>query len=244
MKRLFRELVLGYVGRPAFIFGGGFSGYDQLPEIESRHPNPVLISANLHGQRIASCDYIVYVDDDVKLEYDTLGLKVPTITYHHCADFRLIEYPLLTNSGQYAVWVAANMGCYPIIVFGMDCYTQGTYFHDKDAFSTGNRLRLEEHLNHWRQARKKVPDSIPVRFAGGPVPPIFPAYNPEEVYGSIDFPDRFYAQERHSGKLVTIIRKPIKVEGEVFDVGQKVELNKRSAQDLISRRRAVAASVS
>jgi hypothetical protein len=209
-----------------------------------RYPEALRISSNLHGFKLGHVDYVVYVDDDVKLEYDELDLKTPVITYHHCADYRLIEYPLLTNSGQYAVWAAANMGCYPILVFGMDCYTQGTYFHDPKAFSTGNRLRVEEHLDHWRQAKRRVPNSTPVRFVGGPVPPIFPAYDANESFPSIEFPDRLEAQKRHEGKLVTITRKPVKVEGEVFDVGQKVELNKRSAQDLIDRRRAVSASVS
>lgn len=245
MRKYFRELVLEHKDRPSFIFGGGRSGLCELVHLRERFPDAIKVSANLHGEKLMPCDYIVFVDEDIPPEYARLGLKTPTISYHHTATYKLVEYPQLTNSGQYALWVTASMGCAPIFVFGMDCYTEGTYFHDPDAFSTGNRLDLKTHLNHWQQARKRLPRSYPIRFVGGPVPPIFPAYDPAEVaFPVVEYPDRLEALRGHVGKLVQVVRKPLRIGQEVFEVGDKIEINTRVVQHYLDRRQVVPVSVS
>jgi hypothetical protein len=243
-RKLFRDLVLSCVGRAGFVYGGGKSGHDRIEELRSRYPNAVRVSANLHGLKIEPCDYVVCVDDDIELEHNTHCPTTPLITYHRWAHYRLIEYPSLTNSGQYAIWAALHMGCSPIFVFGMDCYTNGTYFHDPEAYSTGNRLTLEQHLVAWRQLAKVLPrHNNGVRFVGGPVPPIFPAYRPDEVIPPVEFPERYEVLRQHHGKRVRITRDtPIGPERFLRD--QYVELSERDARRLITERRAVSAPVS
>jgi hypothetical protein len=239
---LFRDIILSKKGQPAFVLGGGFSGRDQFSSIRLKFPNAVLISANSHGEFITRCDYIVVVDD-LKFEFDQLNIKTPTISFHPWADHRLIEYPSFTNTGQYAVWVAWCLGCYPILAFGMDCFTGKTYHHDPEAYSTGKNIPFETHLQTWRVLRKRLSSEAIVRMVGGPVPPIFPSYDPSEEYSVPEFPDRFEAIKSHLGKRVRIVRRS-RIGSEGFEVGQVVELSERDARHLVERRRAISAPIS
>lgn len=241
--KYFRELVLEYVGRPAFVFGGGKAGYEMLESLGKKYPEAIRISANLHGLRKSRCDYIFCVDDEVFLDVQQNRIETPTLSCHPRATYRIVEVPKLTHSGNYAVWCAWNMGCSPIFVFGMDCYTEGTYFHDADAFSLGNRIPLEVHLKTWETVRRRVSDKAIIRMMGGPVPPIFPAYDPTEVYPRVEFPDRLTAVRSHLGKRVKITH-PTRVDGEPLEPGQYIELSRSNANRLIERRRAVSAPVS
>ncbi|MCK9468483.1 MAG: hypothetical protein M0Q49_03605 [Porticoccaceae bacterium] len=65
------------------------------------------------------------------------------------------------------------MGCAPIIVIGMDCYTGATYFHNPAARSSGEWLPLDGHLDKWRRLIELAPDAD-VRAPGGPLAALFP----------------------------------------------------------------------
>lgn len=182
------DLIHAHAGRPAFVMGGG----DSLPKDLERAPRDcVYISANQHGCFLRTCDYIVAIDSWFKKDFKTpqgttmrmRDFGVPVISVRReDADIRMFEKPT-SNSGVSAAWVAWVMGCAPILIGGMDCYTGGTYFHDPKAQSSGRSVHLTQHLGRWAKLPQVAPDGM-FRVMSGPLVGLFPAYDPAEAVRS------------------------------------------------------------
>lgn len=180
------EIVGIHVGRPALVIGGGMSA----PAQAARAPaEAIRISANQHGFFIGRVDYVVACDDLERKELRgpsgkserirAMAKGAPIISIRRSiADIHIVRVPI-NNSGITACWVAWLMGCAPILTAGMDCFVDGTYFHDKNAQSSGRHIRLEAHLHKWQRFRDAHP-GVPIRPLGGPTEKLYPPYDPAE----------------------------------------------------------------
>lgn len=235
--KLFRELLLTRLGSTAIILGGGPSCPDDYARVRGRDPK-VVISANLHGFKLDKCDYVVSVDEERREEWKREYSDTPLISYLQDATYRIVEYPTLTMSGVHAAWAAWNLGAAPILLCGMGCYSEtGTYFHDGQAFSTGNRIELDTHLKFWIQLRSTLPANAPIRVMSGPVEKVFPKYDPDEDFSGYEPPERLALIRAHTGVLVKVVANKCRVGSERFEPGQIVELGSRDAQHLLTQRR-------
>jgi len=181
-RALAASLALRYVGRPAVVMGGGVSLTSQLGQCP---PDALYLSANQHGAMVHNADYIVALDD---IEDQLRRFGVPIIGRRYWCDYRIQDWENVGDSGVTAAWLAAVMGCHPIILTGMDCYQGGTYHHDPAAFSSGLAKPFGEHLAKW-QALKGLLTHAVVRSCGGPTAEIFGLWDPSEVLPEYVEPD-------------------------------------------------------
>lgn len=168
------DLALRHAGRPVVVMGGGPSLPAQLSNCPS---DAIYISANQHGVMLRSADYVVALDD---LEQVLRPFGLPIVGRRLWCDYRFPEWGNDADSGQAGMLLGSIVGGYPVILTGMDCFQGGTYFHDPEAHSSGNRATLEWHLDRWRKAATRV--AAPVRSCGGPTATIFPPWDPSEVF--------------------------------------------------------------
>lgn len=233
--KLFRELLLSRVGQTAIILGGGPSCPDDYARVRGRDPK-VVLSANFHGMKLERCDYIVSVDEENVPKWKAEHSDVPLVSYLAGSSYRIIEYPILGMTGCNAAWVAWNLGCAPILLCGMGCYTDGVYFHDPQGESTGTRIDLDAHLKFWTRLRAALPENAPVRVVSGPVERVFPRYDPDEDFSGYVPPERLSLISAHTGILVKVEQK-CRVGCEKFEPSQIVELSKTDAERLLTLRR-------
>lgn len=188
------DLIGAHAGRPAFVMGGG----ESLPADLERAPRDcIYISANQHGCILRACDYIVAIDlfgarklkmpDGSERTLRSFGVPVISVRRED-ADIRIFEKPT-ANSGASGAWVAWAFGCAPILIGGMDCYTGGTYFHDRKAVSTGKAVPLSGHKGRWETMLKVAPGAM-IRAMSGPLIGLFPAYDPTEPVQLQTLPDQ------------------------------------------------------
>lgn len=247
----FRELILSQVGKAAIVCGGADSAPADFERAIDGHPDACIISANQHGLWLSKrVDYItcydnihgILVDTCKTLEMDTWP---PVISYHPLSTYRLLEYPVWPMSGQLACWIAAALGCCPIILVGMGCYKpgEGTYFHDATFQSEGLRIPLETHLADWGRVKKALA-SARIRATSGPLLSMFPAFDPAEKHDDYVLPDRLALLASQTGKVVKITHaQGARVGADCFEQNTIVELPKKDAEHLFRRRRAVPARI-
>lgn len=243
---LFRDLILSASGKAAIVIGGGVDAPSEYSRSRAAFPDAVILSVNEHGFKTADrIDYIVCLDEvNFRIRNELKFVDGKFITYHKWADYRIIEHPNIAgNSGNYAAWIAWNLGAAPIVLCGFDCYSKGTYFHDPKAFSLGNRIPLETHLLQWERTKKLLPDDAPVRVFGEPLSKLFPVFDEKESFADYQLPERHYLLKSQTGKLLRITR-PARAGAESFEPGQIVELSRRDAQRLLTNRRAVPVKMS
>jgi hypothetical protein len=148
--RTVRELIHRHVGKPAVVIGGGPSA----PAGLARCPTDAIgISANDHGFRLRACDFITSLD---RIERRLRPHGVPIVSRHLFADYRVLVPPQ-PNSGIVGAWLARLLGCSPIYLVGMDCFSGETYFHDPTAKSSGFSDLPRNHLARWREFLRKFP---------------------------------------------------------------------------------------
>lgn len=181
----FENLYGIYENYPAIIIGGGPSAplqYLKCPKVAVR------ISVNQHGCIMdkCKCDYIVAIDRILDKPLPIGGGKtakltkfcVPILSPHAVADgdFLLARQPVEHNGAIVAAHCAYKMGCNPVIIIGIDCYTgDGVYFHTPDAKSSGTVQHISHHINRWKSFARKVPDAN-IKIIGGPLEGTFHKY--------------------------------------------------------------------
>lgn len=177
----FAEYYGRHKDKPAVIFGGGMKAPDEY----RRAPQSAInFSINQHGCLITRCDYIVSIDpilskplcagpDKMVMLRD---FALPIFSPHICADVLLPRRNIEHNSAIVAAHCAYLMGCAPIVLIGMDCYSGGgVYWHTPKAKSSGTVQAFEHHVNRWKSFKKKCPDAD-VRSIAGPLVDVFPLY--------------------------------------------------------------------
>ena len=228
--RTLRELVYARFGVPAVVMGGGPS----LPGALERCPgrgDAVYISANDHGAKLAGCDYIVAHD---KIEDRIRPFGVPLVSRHLWADIRYLSFPA-PNSGVIAAWVAAMLGCAPIYIAGMDCWSGGTYWHNPKAKSAGHLLKPVDHLSRWRHLFVTTKAQfLPI---GGAL---------EGAVGSWGV-DRYTGPAQRDACLASVAGVTVRfvqdtpLKARTFRAGELAELTQREADRFIATRAAIAA---
>ena len=167
--------------RPGAVLGGGPS----LPDDMARLPeNCLLIAVNYHALYHCKPHYMVYWDNP---EHDPAGLMPGfmetfqgiKVSPHESSDVALdIPHWSGNYSSCFATWLALHLGCDPVILCGMDCYTSERvychdYSHDVPVFS----YPLDGHLRPWyEECRNSVPHPERIRVMSGPISQIFPSY--------------------------------------------------------------------
>lgn len=141
-------------GRPAVILGGGPSALDDLKKAPS---DAVIFGINHHATQFIDCDYIVFNDQSMaKLVKDFKGIKLSI--HEHLSEYDLRMGPKLGNSSSQACWAAWLMGCDPIILAGMDCYTgEKMYCHSYEEYELPKIWPLQNHINSWKVTKDACP---------------------------------------------------------------------------------------
>jgi len=141
-------------GRPAVILGGGSSALDDLKKAPS---DAVIFGINHHATQFVDCDYIVFNDKPMaELVKDFKGVKLSI--HEHLSEYDLRMGPRLGNSSSQACWAAWLMGCDPIILAGIDCYTgKKIYCHDYEDHQLPKIWPLQNYLNSWIVAKDACP---------------------------------------------------------------------------------------
>lgn len=187
------DLLRRWYGKPALIIGGGPSARVDLPWLEDQGFAPaVVLSANEHGlyQGHYKVDFLVNVDRihcsrkvymiDYLRQFNT-----QIINAHSWADFRLPDWKVSANSGITAIAVGCVLGCWPVVVTGVDLFGAGrAYFHDPDLASKLPRSKsaAPSHVAKLRiMELRKWAEKYPVRPVSGPLTGIYPTYDPAET---------------------------------------------------------------
>lgn len=236
------EFIHAHLGRPALILGGGMTMIEQAQRAPA---NCVLFSANQHGALWRKCDFVVSIDnlaqkklareDGSQYQLRELTGDTPIISpRRNLADIRLMAQPT-SSSGVTAAYCAWIMGCAPIILAGMDCYTSGVYWHFKKAVSTGARMTLANHFNRWRALTKAAP-GIEVRAMGEPLSQLFALYSADET--GIKLPDRPSIEKAACGFRARIV-KTWEITPQKYRVGDEVELTETEFKAGILNKRIV-----
>jgi len=190
MTQPITNILSRYYGRPALVIGGGPSVRDDLPVLEDGGFKPaVVLSANEHGlyQAHYKVDFLVNVDRvhcqlKVMMKDYLRQFGVPIINSHSWADFRLPDWKMSSNSGLQAIAVACVLGCWPVVVTGVDLFMVGRdYFHLSD-----EKPRMRPSLTYMTKQRvtemQRWAGNYPVRPVSGPLTQVFPIFDRAETF--------------------------------------------------------------
>jgi hypothetical protein len=241
-----RPLIHAHVGRTAVVMGGG----PTLAEAMKIAPADALyISVNDHGLRFFKrrgdprrCSYVVACDKiEKRARFDCRDpgddgqpWGLPVISRHMFADYRLLHLPA-PNSGMSGAYFARLLGCAPVIITGMDCYTGGTYHDDPKAGSTGRNIRPADHRSRWTKLGVQYPGMYRTIGCDPVLARHFGTYNPEEK-PEAPAPLAQLVQELRRFRCVlkaeaTICQRP-------FKSGQVLDLMQREVEQLMKEKRA------
>lgn len=239
-------LIHRHLGRPAVVMGGGLSLVEGMAA--DLPADAVYLTANDHGARYfrrrglpQRCEYMVTADaDERRWRRDILrggdgsAWNIPLVSRHMFGDYRLLYMPR-PESGIAAAWLARLMGCCPIIVLGMDCYSSGTYHDDAKAVSFGKNLAPADHCRYWLEFSRAWRG--PYRAIGcyPPLRALLGDYDPAEVIRySVPAAQALRADLQCIRCRVTrdtvIMHRP-------FPAGVELDLRFREAQELERDRR-------
>jgi hypothetical protein len=190
MTQPITNILSRYYGKPALVIGGGPSVRDNLPVLEDQGFKPaVVLSANEHGLHQAhyKVDFLVNVDrvhcvKKVMMEDYLRQFGVQVINAHSWADYRLPDWKMSANSGIQAIAVACVLGCWPVVVTGVDLFMIGRqYFHVADE-KPRNRPSLTYMAKQRITEMRRWAGDYPVRPVSGPLTQVFPTYDPAETF--------------------------------------------------------------
>ncbi len=180
-KALISELENRHKGQPIAVLGGGPS----LPDDVGRLPaGCVMIMVNYHAVRILRPDYMVFMDSPSNIEisidtyYNFKGPRISQLT--NWSDY-ILDVPYWDGgiSSSLATWLACYMGGNPVLLAGMDCYSQKKpYFYEDKRLLNHPCFDypLENHLKAWQPAQDKCPNSHVIRAVSGPLIEMFGRY--------------------------------------------------------------------
>jgi len=240
----FTELKGKHLGQPAFILGGGPSLPEAHKKISKLKRPHIKISVNSHGCRLTKCDYAVYLDyKQINEQLDEIEADVIRISWGKECDYRMINHWHASNSTKVAVWCAWQMGCYPIVLLGVDCYgtDKPTYWHDADAISSGKSTPPSKHIEDWdRDTRTVIPHIRPVmRSIGGPLVRLFGEYDKDEKVEAPVMPDDDpkIREVDENGVLIQFI-VGMKHKHEIYQRGEVARVDSHFANWAVIRNRA------
>lgn len=218
---------------PAVVLGGAPSLPAQLEQCPPRG-EAVYLSANDHGARLTACDYLVCHDQrDSRgdpMERTLRAFGAPIVSRHIFADYRIMG-SVVPDTGIETAWVARLLGCAPIYICGIECFSgQGTYHHDPAARSNGFRIGLDTHLSRWRETLERYPAEY--RAMGGPLAERLPTWG--AVRNGVVPRERLVAD--CAGRMVRA-DKPIVVRHRELPAGL-YELPEREAKRLVKNGKA------
>ena len=130
----------------------------------------VLIGVNQHAM-LLQLDFVVAQDDAVvaMLREYNVPILAPkrldgVIWSGVCPDFGF--------SGMDAVWIADFLGCDPVYVAGVDCFTGARrYWHSVDAAT--QKLGQRDTMSGWHKVRDHLRRPDRVRVLSGPLTEVF-----------------------------------------------------------------------
>lgn len=231
-----RPLIHSQVGRMAVIQGGG----PTLDAGMALCPGEALyLSVNDHGckyflrhpEHPARASYIVACD---KIEPRVRLHKLPVFSRHMWADYRILYMPA-PSSGMAAAWVARMLGCAPIVILGMDCFSGATYADDPKARSTGHNIPPRVHLQRWRKFAKEFPAQYRVIGCHPELAQILGAYVAGEPAAAPVEREQLETDLR--GVRVRITRPGTAVSMRDFEPGTELELGRAEAEAIIKQRK-------
>lgn len=190
---VFAELAGRHEGQAAVVVGGGPTAM----QYRDQWPDDALIIGIKEHALIAGWeqDYLVAVDnayhnelkpllESLERNPKSLERKPKLISQYGWADYQLGTYYAASNSGIVGAWCAHVMGCYPVILTGMDLFSGSQdYFHDQAKSSNGRKHPTKYWLMKWRElTMQDTAKGIALRVLGdGPLCELFPQYNPRET---------------------------------------------------------------
>lgn len=240
----FADLKQTHPGRPAVIVGGGPSVADHLDEWPD---NAIVIGVKEHATLAGiRQDYLVSYDNIWTVDrYNPLKPLIEAlpedkrpklISRFPWADYQLTNFFNKPNSGLVATWCAHIMGCYPIILTGMDCFSSDAhYFHDKAQSPNGHKYAKDPryYQRQWREVTMQPEcQSIVLRVLGdvGPLPEVFGQYDPNEVIEPPKAPDPITFDIE--GPLVKFTRNTL-VQGQHMMRGGYAYVSDREARNIV-----------
>lgn len=233
-----RELVHAHVGRTAIVMGGAPS----LPaELERCPPDALYLSANDHGAKLLEerygrrCDFIVALDD---IRDRLVRWGAPIVSRYFWADYRILKFQLRDgghNSAMAAAWLARLMGCAPILVTGVACYSAGgTYWHAPKAMSNGFTATPRQHRARWRTFAQLHPGMY--RLVGpGALSEVFVPFDPRE--SPEPPPPREVLEQQLTGLTCEVLGERLQIRGRTFARGELVELDRDEAHGRAAKKK-------
>lgn len=192
INKLVGKLVGQYSG-PILVVGGAPGVPEELATLREQGFNTdecIIISANEHALHAGLKPQFACVNDDIhstlqvhqepRLRDIMPGVKL--LSRHWWADYRSPQL-MACNSGLKAIMYAAILGANPVIIIGIQNYSNGLYFHeDHGKRSNPNQARGESYFTKQTNQIKPTLAGVPVRTVSGPLTHIWPKWDPREVF--------------------------------------------------------------
>src|SRR6478735_10399026 len=192
VNALVGTLVGQYAG-PILVVGGA-PGMPEELEILRAQGFPldtcIIISANEHAIHAGLKPHYSCVNDDI---HHTLQVhqeprlrelmpETKLLSRHWWADYRSPQL-MACNSGLKAILYAAIMGANPVVVIGIQNYSNGLYFHEHVGKKANpNLARESSYFSKQTNMLQRALQGVPVRTVSGPLTHIWPKWRPDEQF--------------------------------------------------------------
>ncbi len=192
INKLVGTLVGTYSG-PILVVGGAPGTIEEIAWLKEHgfdFDKCLIISANEHAVYAGLKPHYACVNDDIhstlqihqepRMREMMPGTKL--LSRHWWADYRNPQL-MACNSGLKALLYAAILGANPIVVIGIQNYSNGLYFHaDKSKKPNPNMQREASYFGKQTAKVKDALGNVPVRTVSGPLTQTWPKWNPGETF--------------------------------------------------------------
>lgn len=235
------ELIAGkHEGTPIVVMGGAPCLPDDLKKIQH---DALYISANEHGAKIRTPDYVVALDLNHPIHGTPMAdllahIDAPKISKHRWADYVLPSWHNIgkVNSGIASIIVAQLLGAHPVIVTGIELYTGGGDMHFDDSTHVESLGKGADYARGQIESLLSViPDPDAVRVVSGPLTEHFAEYDPDESFGEYAKPSIVGKMQRRRFKAVRF-KKARRFPFGKFEVGDIGHLTISQARYVTSMR--------
>lgn len=181
-----------HAGRPAAILGGGAG----LPEqIKTLPDNCLMIGVNHHAARKYEIDYVVFNDTPASCRWPDWESEIKAIA---AIKYSVVPYQSDIDpsfgwdagfSAGTATFLGLHLGCDPVILCGMDCYTRDRdYFYNAPGETPNRDLEggqdrfnrfwpVESFVRAFGEVFKQCPHPERVRSTEPPLDYLFPLWD-------------------------------------------------------------------
>lgn len=224
--------VAGKYAGPMLVVGGAPGMPEELASLRERGldlDECTIISANEHAIHAGLKPHFACVNDDVHSMLQVhqeprmreLMPETLLLSRHWWADYRSPQL-MACNSGLKALLYAAILGANPVIVIGVQNYSNGLYFHEAEGRKANPNLAREaSYFTKQITLLRKALDGVPVRTVSGPLTHVWPKWDPKEV-----FQPRAKSQLEHkaladaaTGRYVCTTQEAVAFEGALIPEG-------------------------